>query len=101
MWCHFDTCGEFNHKSAKMLAASMSKIFKIPSKPFRRMPSPTQTNAYDCGIYVMAMMEHFARGNPSGAIVGALTEGYIQTFREDFRQRLQAEYAWNRDPASC
>jgi Ulp1 family protease len=92
MWCHFDTCVEFNHESARRLAISISRLFKIQSKSFQRMRAPRQTNAYDCGIYVMAMMEYFAKRTPGGTMLETLTEDYIRKFRRAFADNIRKGY---------
>jgi hypothetical protein len=98
MWCHFDTCLEFNHESARRLAVSIWKLFKIQSKSFHKMRAPRQTNAYDCGIYIMAMMAHFAVGTPGGTMLEILTEDYIRNFRREFANDIRTNYVLKDPP---
>jgi sentrin-specific protease 8 len=81
-YLHLDTCGGCNRDSVWTLASAITKFYNLPPKALCTARAPTQTNGYDCGVYVMAMMRHIGQGKPLGeAMISRLTEDYIRHFR--------------------
>jgi sentrin-specific protease 8 len=87
---HFDSCGGENRDIARQLATTVLRFYKSPEKPFRSMKAPKQTNSYDCGVYVMAMMRWLARDQPAGdEMVEKINEDYVRRFRKGFEAFLK------------
>jgi Ulp1 family protease len=87
---HFDSCCGENREIARRLASQILRFYKRPEKPFRTMKAPTQTNSYDCGVYVMAMMRWLARDRPTGdEMVEKINEDYVTRFRSGFEAFLK------------
>ena len=64
----YDSCNQYNLKSAKQLAHKLSRHITpgIKDAPVvESRPSPQQSNGYDCGCYVLAMTHYLAehKGN--------------------------------------
>ena len=88
---HFDSHNQANWTEAQKLSELLGRAFNFEAKNLKMFDSPTQTNGYDCGIYVLAfidaLIEH--RGD-SEAAKRVLTPEYTHEYRKQLREYIPA-----------
>ncbi|OHT09116.1 hypothetical protein TRFO_22117 [Tritrichomonas foetus] len=90
MFSHYDSAGNRNKESAKNLAHKISMIYKLRNGRFINCKAPLQRNNYDCGIYVMAIMEYLSRPRPGIAeMINIITPQFISLYRKCTADMIQ------------
>ena len=82
IFLHFDSLKKRNTFHAKSLAQKISEIFNIKHYEFSNMKTPSQSNGYDCGIYLMAIMNEISmKMSISKELLTKISPDYVQKFR--------------------
>ena len=86
---HFDSMNHCNMGSAKRLVDKIVKIMGIQGSEMVALQCPTQPNAYDCGVYVMAYMQALAECEFDHAKAAAqVTIENVVKYRKHVREYL-------------
>lgn len=90
VWCpgmknqflHFDSLKNRNVVPAKSLVTKIVASTNIKTYKFKNMKGPVQDNTYDCGMYLMAVMDEIATTRKiSETLKTKITPEYISKFR--------------------
>ena len=99
---HYDSCGRRNARYAQLVASCLGPLLSSEHRAaVREAATPQQANAYDCGVYVIAMAQAIcaidaaqAGGAPEAkaaalsAALGALTPDVVARRREQLIAQL-------------
>lgn len=90
VWCpgmknqflHFDSLKNRNIVPAKNFVKKIVSCLNLKAYNFKNMKGPIQDNSYDCGMYLMAVMDEIATTRKiSESMKTKITPDYISKFR--------------------
>eukprot|EP01094_Clydonella_sp_ATCC50884_P027079 TRINITY_DN7631_c0_g1_i1.p1 TRINITY_DN7631_c0_g1~~TRINITY_DN7631_c0_g1_i1.p1 ORF type:complete len:242 (+),score=62.63 TRINITY_DN7631_c0_g1_i1:286-1011(+) len=74
---HFDSAHAMNRSRARRTAAVMKELLELGGRcNVEEAACPQQANGYDCGVYVLALLEHYSKQRP-GVVLRAVPDDVV------------------------
>jgi sentrin-specific protease 8 len=88
---HFDSHHQKNADSGQRLADILARYWSLPQARVDYLDCPTQTNCYDCGVYVVAYIDKLLESDGDHrAACAFLTPEFITQYRKNVRAHILA-----------
>lgn len=82
----------YSHRDIPMAQSLIKKLelfLNLPKADFLDTDLPGQTNSYDCGVFIMAYMEYFAKNGSFNNIDNYIHQQNMSELRKNYSQQIK------------
>ena len=79
-----DSMGNSNYKIGKTCVDKIAQIYDFEKFEYKTLKVPQQQNCVDCGVFVIAFMEHIAKEGRYDNISDDVSQSYVTELRSNY-----------------
>ena len=83
---YLDSHNCFNEEHSRLVAETISKLYDAPDYEIVTCECPQQHNTSDCGVFVIAFMEHYAKHGSLQGIFETVSQEKVTKMRHTFAE---------------
>ena len=80
--------GNSNLRTAKKCAEKLAHVYDVKEYKFSTLKVPQQQNSIDCGMFVIAFMEHIAQTGSFDNIFEGVSQEYVTKLRSEYKDKF-------------